>query len=193
MKEFIKYFYEIGMLSRLKRTGHYFAGVKDPETITDHIYRSTVITYFIAKLEKADVERAVLLSLFHDNAETRIGDTNKVAARYFDYKAAEEKVWEDQIKVFPEEIKKDLQSVFKEMSEEKTQEAIIAKDADILECAIQSKEYLEKGYKSMQDWIDNVKKRLKTKTAKEMIRVMEKTDPEGWWEGIKKIYLDEQI
>lgn len=193
MKEFIKYFYEIGMLKRLKRTGWYAAGVKDPETIADHTHRSIVITYFIAKLEKADAERAILLMLFHDNVETRIGDTNKIAARYFDYKSAENAVYEDQIKNFPEEIKKDLQGIYKEIKENKTKEAIIAKDADLLECAIQAKEYLDLGYKSMQDWINNVKKRLKTETAKKMIKAMEENASESWWEGIKKIYLDEVV
>jgi len=193
MQEFIKYFYELGMLKRLKRTGYYAAGIKDPESIAEHTYRTIAITYFIAKLEKADAERAVLLALFHDNVETRIGDTNKIAAKYMDYKKSEDKVWEDQVKNFPPNIKNDLQSVFTEIKENETKEAIIAKDADLLECAIQSKEYLDIGYKSMQDWIDNTKKRLKTATAKKMIRVMEKTPSESWWEGIKKIYLDEVV
>ena len=131
--------------------------------------------------------------LLHDNVETRIGDTNKIAARYFDYKAAENIVYEDQIKNFPEDIKKELQLIYKEIKENKTKEAIIAKDADLLECAIQAKEYLELGYKSMQDWIDNIKKRLKTETAKRMLKAMEETHPESWWEGIKKIYLDEKV
>lgn len=193
MKDFIKYFYELGMLKRLKRTGYYAAGVKDPETIAEHTHRTAIIAYFIAKLEKANAKKAVVLALFHDNIETRIGDPNKITARYFDPREAEAKIWHDQIKDFPEEIKKDLQNIFKEVKELKTKEAIIAKDADLLECAIQSKEYLEIGYKSMQDWINNVKKRLKTKTAKEMIRLMEETHPESWWEGIKKIYLDEKV
>ena len=193
MKEFIKYFYEIGMLSRTKRTGPYAAIIKDPETVTDHAHRASIIAYFIAKIEKADAEKAVLLTLFHDNIETRIGDRNKISARYIDFKDAEEKVWNDQTKNFPKEIKKDLQNIFKEFGENKTKEAIIAKDADLLECAIQAKEYLEIGYKSMQDWINNVKKRLKTKTAKKMIKIMEETHPESWWEGIKNIYLDEKV
>lgn len=73
MKEFIKYFYELGMLKRLRRTGYHAAGIKDPETVADHTYRTIVIAYFIAKLEKADAERTILLTLFHDNVETRIG------------------------------------------------------------------------------------------------------------------------
>ncbi len=155
MKEFIKYFYELGMLGRMKRTGPYAAGIKDPET--------------------------------------RIGDMNKIQARYIDYKGMEEKAWNNQIQNLPEDIRKELQNMFKEIKENKTKEAIIAKDADLLENAIQSKEYLEIGYKSMQDWIDNIKKRLKTETAKKRVKVMEKTHPEAWWKGIKKVYLDEKV
>lgn len=45
----------------------------------------------------------------------------------------------------------------------------------------------------MQDWIDNTKKRLKTETARKMIKTVEETPAESWWEGIKKIYLDEKM
>ncbi len=190
MKDFIKYFYEMGMLSRIRRTGPYAAGIKNSETVSQHVYRAAIIAYFLAKLEKANVEKAVLMTLFHDNIETRIGDLNKIAARYIQSQKAEKKVWKDQIKNFPEEIKDDLKKLYQELNDLRSKESIISKDADLLECAIQAKEYKEIGYKSMQDWINNVKKRLKTNSAKKMIKVVERMHPEKWWEGIKKIYLE---
>lgn len=77
--------------------------------------------------------------------------------------------------------------LFEEYEDKKSKEAIIARDADMLETAFQAKEYLDLGYKACQDWINNVEKCIKTKTAKKLLKVAKKTPFTDWWRGLKKI------
>jgi hypothetical protein len=53
--------------------------------------------------------------------------------------------------------------------------------------ALSAREYLCLGYKGMQDWINNVKKALETKSAKKLLKVIEKSDINDWWQGLKKM------
>lgn len=193
MKNIINFFYEIGVLKNIKRSGWWAAGIKDPESVAEHSYRAAIIAYVLAKVEGANAEKAALICLFHDIGESRIGDVNKVNARYLDFKDAEKKAVKEQVSKLPENIKDEIASFFSEINEKKTKEGIIAHDADQLECAIQAKEYLEIGYKSTANWIKNVKdKRLITKTAKDLLETMEKTDSTEWWYGLKKIPNDKK-
>jgi putative hydrolases of HD superfamily len=46
-----------------------------------------------------------------------------------------------------------------------TPEAIVARDADQLECLVQAIEYLHQGVSTVQSWIDNGQTALKTPSA----------------------------
>lgn len=193
MRNLINFFYEIGVLKNIKRSGWWIAGIKDPESVAEHSYRAAIIAYVLAKVEGANAEKAALICLFHDIGESRVGDVNKVNARYLDFKDAEKKAVKEQVSKLPENIKDEIASFFSEINEKKTKEGIIAHDAEQLECAIQAKEYLEIGYKSTADWIKNVKNnRLITKTAKDLLETMEKTNSTEWWHGLKKIPNDKK-
>jgi putative hydrolase of HD superfamily len=65
-----KYLYEIGYLKHLKRSGWWRMGVRDPESVAEHSYRTAVIGYVLANLEGADPEKTASICLFHD---TRVG------------------------------------------------------------------------------------------------------------------------
>lgn len=191
MKEIINFFYEIGILKNIKRSGWWTLGIKDPESVAEHSFRAAIIAYSLAKLEGANAEKSALICLFHDITESRTGDVNKISARYLDFKGAEKKAAEKQVFMLPKSISNEIMSFFEEFNEKKTKEGIIAHDAEQLECAIHAKEYLEIGYKSAADWIKNVKdKRLITKTARDLLETMEKTSPTDWWAGLKKIPND---
>ena len=56
--------FEAGHLKRSKRTGWWVAGIKDPETVAEHSWRTAVLAWFIATAEGADAERAVTIGVF---------------------------------------------------------------------------------------------------------------------------------
>src|SRR5258708_32840707 len=83
-------------LKRSKRTGWWIAGIKDPETIAEHSWRTAVIGAVLATMEGADPAKAALLATFHDTQETRIGDIPWIGRRYITA-ASNETVTADQV------------------------------------------------------------------------------------------------
>ena len=187
MKNILNLIFEFGQLKRVKRSGWWTAGIKDSESVAEHISRACFIGYLLSKLENVDSEKIVSMIALHDLPESRINDQDKIEARYIDAKEGEKKAFEEQVENLPNNIKNEFLMLHKEFNENKTKEAIVAKDADYLECAVQAKEYLDIGYKKTEDWIDNVGKFLKTKSAKEIFALIKNSDSLEWWKGLKKL------
>ena len=181
MINIIKFLFELGNAKRVKRSGWWLAGIKDPESIAEHMWRATILGNLIAEEEGANTSKVMKMLLFHDIPEIRLNDTHKVGARYMNTKEAEHKALEEQIQDLFSTLKNEIMQLWKEMHELKTKEAIVAKDADLLECAFQAKEYQDQGYTCCQDWINNVRKKLQTKTAKQLLSLLEKNSSTSWW------------
>lgn len=187
MRKLVNYFFEINVLKRMKRSGSWIAGIQTPDSIAEHAFRTAQIGYILAEIENADSSKVTLMCLFHDNAEVRIGDHHKIMARYFETAKAEKKATREQLENLPKKIGEKLEKIATEFMEKKTTEAIIAKDADLLELALQSKEYLELGYEGKQNWLTNIEKSLQTKTAKQIFKAIKKGSLNDWWQGLKKL------
>lgn len=178
-----KLFFECGQLKRLPRSGWSFAGIQNPESVADHSWRASLIGLVLAKMENADENKVVKMCLLHDLAETRTGDMNRVNDKYIENKG-EQKAAED---ILSGIFKNDLLGIVEEYGQRETVEAVIAKDADLLELFTQAKEYRELGYGQVEDWMKNSKAALKTKSAKELAGKLENMDPTSWWHGLKKV------
>ena len=89
MKDITNFIFEMGTLKNVKRSGWWTINVKDPENVAEHSFRSGLLGYFLAKLEKVDVHKVTLMSLFNDLHEARLNDLHKVGHRYIDFRAAE--------------------------------------------------------------------------------------------------------
>ncbi|MBN6055401.1 HD domain-containing protein [Nonomuraea sp. RK-328] len=171
--------YEMGLLKRYKRTGWLVAGVRDPESIADHSFRTAVIAGVIAALEGGDPQRAAFMSLFHDSQETRITDIPYVAKRYLTAPANED-VTADQTRDVPEAVAAMLRGAVAEYEEKVSLEAVCARDADKLECLLQAVEYREQGHQNVQPWIDSSLAALKTATAKRLADEALRTNTLDW-------------
>ena len=184
-KKLINLLFEFGQLYRIKHEGWRLIGIENPKSVADHGLRAAQIGYFLARMEKyQDPYQIVTMLVFHDMGECRIGDIHKVANRYV--QANEEKAVEEQLSPLKKEGE-ELMELWKETETQNTKAGAIAKDADLLEHAITAKEYLEKGYKYAENWIKNVEKKLKTKSAKILLQTLKKADSNEWWQGLKKI------
>lgn len=62
-------------------------------------------------------------------------------------------------------VREGVQNAVEEYEAGETPEAIVARDADKLECLIQAVEYREQGYSLTQNWIDTSPSSLKTPSA----------------------------
>jgi putative hydrolase of HD superfamily len=184
-----KFLSEVQMLKRLDHIGFKVAGITESDNLAGHALIAAQIAYILGQLEGCDAAKCAVINIFHDNHECRIGDHNKVSARYLDTDEAELNAEREQFANLPNDLNQKLFSLMNEKRDRSTKEGIVAQDADWLEIAIQGKIYLEKGYKGAQDFIDNVEKALETDSAKKILKEIKNDNDftNTWWQGLKKM------
>jgi putative hydrolases of HD superfamily len=187
IKKIVNFIFELGQLKKQARTGWWLAGVKDPSSVAEHALRAAQIGYILAMTEGVNPESVASILIMHDNVEARTGDQNKVTARYIDASKSEQQALNEQSENLGEEISEKLKQYFNEFEKRNTKEGIIARDADWLEAAFQAKEYVDLGYSSAQNWIDNVEKAIETESAKKLLAAMKETKFTDWWKDLKKM------
>jgi putative hydrolase of HD superfamily len=185
-KKIIDFISETGMLKRVRRSGWWVLGIKDAESVAEHSYRCAAIGYALSKMENVFGYKVLLMTLFNDLPEARINDLHKMAQRYVDFEKAEDKVFSEQINSLPKDIKEELSKLHAEYRSQKTKESIIARDADILECLIQAKEYYLHGYKEAVKFMKKAPQHLKTKSAKRLWYLAKKMQLNQWWERLSE-------
>ncbi|GGT36713.1 HD domain-containing protein [Streptomyces purpureus] len=161
------FLYEAGTLKRTRRTGWWMAGVRDPESVAEHAWRTSLIASIIAELEGADPARAAFLAVWHDSQETRTGDVNYLGRKYSPT-ADPRDVTADQTAGMPGGLASTVRNLIAEYEAKESPEAVCARDADKLECMLQGIEYKTQGYENAQRWIDNSRGRLVTETARRL-------------------------
>ena len=174
------FLFETGTLKNARRTGWWMAGVRDPESIAEHSWRTSLLASVIAGLEGADPARAALMAVWHDSQESRTGDVNHLGRKYTGQDADPVQVTADQTAGMPEALAKSIRDVVAEFEARQSPEAICARDADKLECLLQGIEYKAQGYEHAQRWIDNSRGRLTTASAKRLADELMGRGSLGW-------------
>ncbi|MFC1228274.1 MULTISPECIES: HD domain-containing protein [Streptomyces] len=174
-----RFLYEAGTLKQTRRTGWWMAGVRDPESVAEHSWRTALLATIIAKLEGADPAQAACLAVWHDSQETRTGDVNHLGKKYA-APADPQAVTADQVDGMPEIVASAVRELVAEYEAKESAEAVCARDADKLECMIQGIEYKAQGYEAAQRWIDNSRRRLTTASAHELADAMLATGSLDW-------------
>lgn len=182
MRNLVNLLFEIGSLRKIMRA-HRQMFVSDDlsDNIASHSHRVTAIGYFLARQEKANVEKVLIMCTFHDLGESRSGDQNWVHKRYV--KVFEDEILEDQLK----NIEKDdfLYQVMKEYEARETVESKIAKDADKLDQILLVKEYILKGNQEAPKWIDRKENTMfYSETARKLFEEIIDSDPADWWKNL---------
>ncbi len=152
------------------------------ETIAEHSFMCAIIGYVLANLEHADVNKVVLMCLLHDIAETRTGDANFIHKHY--QLLLEDKAISDMTSGLSRDMQKEIRNLYKELAEQKTKEALLVKEADILEQEFQEKHYYEIGNKQAKGWMDYSVKQFKNPTAIKIGRKLKNAKISGWWDNL---------
>ncbi len=172
---------EAGLLKRTVRSGWSVLGIDNPESVAEHSFRCAVIGYCLAKMEGVDPYKVLVMSIFGDIQEARTGDLHKMAQRYFDAQSSEDKVYNEQIKDMPIAMKKELASSRKDYRTQSSKESILARDADILECLIQAKEYYEHGHAQAIKFTKKAPAFLKSSSARKLWQKAKTSNLNDWW------------
>jgi putative hydrolase of HD superfamily len=159
--------YEAGLLKLSKRTGWWLCGIKDPESIAEHSFRTAIIAGLLAGMEGADPARATMLAVWHDSQETRVGDIPHLGRRYLDA-ATNEHVTRDQTTGLPAVLASQLRDLVHEYENGDSPEVHCAHDADKLDCLFQAIEYRDAGHQNVAGWIETSRTRLRTKAAQRL-------------------------
>ena len=157
------------------------------DTIASHSYRVAVIAWFLAKIEGADLYKTMAMGLFHDIAEARTGDHSWLHKKYI--KVYEDEVLEDQLGQLPFP---DLKELMDEYEKRESQEAIIAKQADLLDQILLLREYEWQGNKEAHIWlygksgeVGNAQlNKLTLPSAIELGKMIYEVSPSDWWNNL---------
>lgn len=172
--------YELGTLRKIARSHRQTLLTNDlSDNISSHSYRVTAIGWFLAKLEKADPYKVVMMCLFHDAGEARTGDQNWVNKKYV--KTFDNEVVKDQLSGIP--LANDLLQLTTEYEARKSLEAKLAKDADLLDQILLLKEYAWQGNQEAIQWLKGKAqaKRLFSQSAKQIAKEIVSQKPSDWW------------
>ena len=177
MKALINFLFEVGMLKKTPRSGYQFLG-SGQESVAEHSFRTAIIGYLLSLQEgHADLQKTILMCLFHDLPEARTGDLNYVNKRYV--YVHEERAVRDLARDLP--CQKDIVTLIREFNQGRSPEAKIARDADQLDLILELKEQQDLGNKYATEWLRYAVQRLETVVAKEMASEIMQTDSTEWW------------
>jgi len=171
--------YELGLLKRIRRSGWWHVGVRDPESVADHTMRAAQLAALIAAEEGADPTRAAFLALWHDSQETRTGDLPHTATAYL-RKPEPRDITADQTADLPERSRELVRDAVDEYESRRSLEARCAADADKLEMLLQAAEYRDIGVRRVDGWIDSALKSLTTETGRRIAEAAVTVSPLSW-------------
>jgi len=184
----VNFLYEIGTMRKLMRMHRQVLLTDDmSDSIASHSYRVAMISWFLAKQEGVDLYKTVMMSLLHDMGEVRSNDHNWVHKKYV--KIFEEEIDKDQLGTLPYPELKDL---IDEYQKRESKEAVLAKDADLIDQILLLREYDWSGNKEASIWLygkgkDKVNAqlaRLQSDSAKKLGEEIYKINPSDWWNNL---------
>ena len=175
---------EAGILKLVRRSGWWMIGIKNGESVAEHSFRTALVGYLLAKLEGINPYPVVMMCLLNDLHEARINDLHKVGHRYIDFRAGEQKASDEQMASLPANTGKELRGWVREFSRQKTHASLVARDADLLECMIQGKEYADQGHPRALDWMRRPAHLLKTPSARALARRLKSWQSDRWWQHL---------
>lgn len=153
---------ELNVLKNIRRAGWVIRGIKDCESVAEHVWRMSTLAMMLADVlveqgVDVDADRVIRMALIHELGEARIGDIPYPAMRHIsgEIKYAAER---DAVQAVLEgmgSVGERYFALWEEFEDGCTLEAKIVKAADKLEMMIQAAAYEQIGYRSLDDFWTN--------------------------------------
>jgi putative hydrolase of HD superfamily len=158
----------IQRLKTTKRTGWVNHGVKESESIADHMYRMAVMAMISGDLPGVNKDRCVKMAVVHDIAEAIVGDITpndnipKEEKNRLETAAIDEMCILLEGGIAAEEVKE----LWLEYENNSTPEAKFVKDLDKLEMILQAVEYENEQNKVLDDFFRSTEGKFQTDLGK---------------------------
>lgn len=176
MKDLVNFFHQAGKLKEMPRRGWVIREIKNPESIADHIFRTSLIAWVLGSKKRLNIERVLKIALIHDLCEIYAGDitpydsilpkdikkrrellktwprfSEKEKKRLSEKKHKKEKAaLEKLLKDLPGNLAGEIKHLWNDYEKGLTREGRFFKQADRLENFLQSAEYWKKYKKPPQ-------------------------------------------
>ncbi|MBS7655241.1 HD domain-containing protein [Candidatus Bathyarchaeota archaeon] len=159
----IKFLKNIEKLKEVKRSGWMKAGVKNPESVAEHVYGVTVLSMLISDLKNLNAEKMLRLAVIHDLEETVLGDlTPEEKKKIVNLNAAENKAIKKVLSSLPFDLKRKYYKLWLDYKNGLSKEAKLIKELDKLEMVFQALIYEEKFNLNLEEFWETCENELKS-------------------------------
>uniref|UniRef100_A0A182MZH1 5'-deoxynucleotidase HDDC2 n=1 Tax=Anopheles dirus TaxID=7168 RepID=A0A182MZH1_9DIPT len=157
MNNYIKFMEVLGNVKHLKRTGWVLRKVKDCETVSGHMYRMAMMSFFLEDSHGLD-----RIPLVHDLAEGIVGDITPYCGISREEKLLKEFSAMTDIASLLGPNKDKIMALFNEYEEGQTPEAKFVKDLDRLDMVMQAYEYEKRDNcpQQLQEFFDSTENKF---------------------------------
>nr|XP_006626512.1 PREDICTED: HD domain-containing protein 2 [Lepisosteus oculatus] len=172
MKNLLQFMKLIGQLKRTPRTGWVYRNVLNPESVSDHMYRMSLMALTIGDCN-INRGRCMQLALVHDMAECIVGDiapADKVSKE--EKHRREKEAMKHLTGLLSEDMKKEIYDLWEEYEYQASPEAKLVKELDRFEMILQAHEYetLENKPGRLQDFFDSTNGKFQHPELLELVK-----------------------
>jgi putative hydrolase of HD superfamily len=171
MNELINFYRNIDKIKHIERKGWSKIGIKGvKDTIASHSYGASLIAWVLSKKEDLDENKLIKLMLIHDLIMAHIEDYTPTDKEYVSKKDVENNSFHELIENVPKEIEEEFKDLFLEYQQEKSEEAMLARECDKLDTLLQALMYSERLKKNeLSQFISSYESKFKSETGKSII------------------------
>jgi len=154
-EDLIEFLRKVGDLKRIPRTGWVQAGIKEPESVADHSFRTALLAMVLSDQMGLDTEKVVRMALIHDLAESKTGDLTP-SQKPNDHSENESNAMAGILSLLPEGLETRYMGLWEEYETKETPEARLVHNADRIEMLVQALEYEDGAVNLEQFWDTHV-------------------------------------
>ena len=136
----VKFLEIAGRLKRTPRAGWVEVGIRQPESVADHTFRTSILCMLYADMEDLDQPKLLRMALIHDLPEAITGDLTP-SKKTPESKEKEDATINQILNLLPKKQREKYMTVWNEYQKGKTKEAKAVRQLEKLEMALQAKEY----------------------------------------------------
>lgn len=160
----------VGQLKRTKRTGWVLCDVASPESVSDHMYRMSIIAMAVSTAQERD--HAMKMALAHDLAESLVGDITPHCGVSADEKFRQEEAAMAEIRdgLSGNPVGQELYDLWHEYEKSETATAVLMKDIDKFEMILTAYEYEKAQGLDLSEFFESTAGKFRTPQIQALVR-----------------------